>query len=194
MMIRYLFGEVAEKNLDEVTIEVAGVGYGVKVSAYDYESFILGQKIKVFVYENIKEDTYDLYGSTRPEVMVLFRQLLSVKNVGPKVAMALLGLGSDKTVKEAIAGGDVKKLQSAKGVGKRAAEQIIVELRDKVGLIASEDAEGVVTRGGVDVSDEAVQALVALGYSEYDAQSALKHTDPGLSTEDRIKQALKGNF
>ena len=77
-------------------------------------------------------------------------------------------------LRAAIAGGDIKKLQSAKGVGKRAAEQIIVELRDKVGLIASDEAEGVVTRGGLDASDEAVQALVALGYSEYDAQACAK--------------------
>jgi Holliday junction DNA helicase RuvA len=94
-------------------------------------------------------------------------------------------------VRSAIAGGEIKLLQAAKGVGKRAAEQIIVELRDKVGLQATVDAEGVVARSAVDVNDEATQALVALGYSEADAQTALATIDPELNVEQRIKLALK---
>lgn len=85
-------------------------------------------------------------------------------------------------------------LQSAKGVGKRAAEQMVVELRDKVGLIATSEAEGIVTRGGVNLNDEAVQALVALGYSELDAQKALETVDSSLPTEERITIALRGNM
>jgi Holliday junction DNA helicase RuvA len=77
-------------------------------------------------------------------------------------------------------------------VGKRAAEQMVVELRDKVGLVSSSEAEGLVTRGGVNVADEALQALVALGYSEVDAQVALQHISADLPLEDRIKQALRG--
>lgn len=193
-MISYLFGEVAGKDADRVVIDIAGVGYGVKISPVDYDFLRIGSKAKLYIHEHIKEDIYDLYGFVNTGTMGLFDQLLSVKNVGPKVALAILGIGSEAVIREAIAGGDVKKLQTAKGVGKRAAEQIVVELRDKVGLVSSSEAEGVVTRGGVDASDEAVQALVALGYSEYDAQIALKNTDSGLSVEDRIKSALKGNF
>lgn len=193
-MIKYLYGEVSEKGIDEVTIDIGGVGYGVKISPVDHGALIQGAKTKLFIYENIKEDTYDLYGFVSSSTLELFNLLLGVKNVGPRVALAVLGIGSESAVREAIAGGDVKRLQTAKGVGKRAAEQIIVELRDKVGLVSTEDAEGVVTRGGAAVSDEAVQALVALGYNEYDAQIALKNTDPDLSTEDRIKQALKRNM
>jgi len=104
----------------------------------------------------------------------------------------VLDIGGEPVVRNAIASGDVKLLQSAKGVGKRAAEQIVVELRDKVGGVASADAEAIVTRGGVNAADEALQALMALGYSEYDAAAVLQKIDPALTTEERIKQALKG--
>ena len=193
-MINYLNGEVASKDIGEVTVDVAGVGYGVRVSIFDYEAINMSTRTKLYIYENIKEDTYDLYGFVHAQTKKLFEQLISVKNVGPKVALAILGIGNEQTVREAIASGDVKRLQTAKGVGKRAAEQIIVELRDKVGLVSTSEAEGVVNRGGLDGSDEAVQALIALGYTEYDAQKALQNTDKDLSTEDRIKQALKGKF
>jgi Holliday junction DNA helicase RuvA len=122
----------------------------------------------------------------------LFEQLLSVKNVGPKVALAVLGIGNSTEVRSAIASGDVKRLQTAKGVGKRAAEQMVVELRDKVGLVAGAEAEGIVSRSAVNTADEAVQALLVLGYSDTDAQRAMQNIDPTLPTEERIKLALKG--
>ena len=87
---------------------------------------------------------------------------------------------------------DVKLLQSAKGVGKRAAEQVVVELRDKVGLASSDTAEGIVNRSGINTQDEAVEALVSLGYSPQDAVLALQKVDSNLATEERIKSALKG--
>ena len=193
-MISYLNGKVAEKGLDCVDIDIVGVGYRVKVSLSDFDNLVLNTDVKLFIYEHIREDAHDLYGFLSKASQGLFNQLLSVKNVGPKVALAILSIGSESVVKQAIAGGDVKKLQTAKGVGKRAAEQVIVELRDKVGLVSSDEAEGVVSRGAVDMQDEAVQALVSLGYSEFDAQKALQSSDKNLSVEDRIKQALKGNF
>src|SRR3989344_1650593 len=176
-MIKYLHGEITEKDIDEVTLDVGGVGYGVKISVFDYESLQTGTKAKLYIHEHIKEDAYDLFGFLHFQTKKLFEQLLSVKNVGPKVALAILGIGSEQSVRESIASGDVKRLQTAKGVGKRAAEQIVVELRDKVGLVSSDEAEGVVSRGRINLEDEAVQALVALGYTEYDAQMALKGTD-----------------
>ena len=106
--------------------------------------------------------------------------------------MAVMNIGSTDKVKGAIAGGDAKLLQTAKGVGRRAAEQIIVELRDKVGLDSSTQAEAIVTRGGELSNDEAMEALVSLGYSPVDAISALSGIDPKLPVEDRIKQALRG--
>lgn len=192
-MIAYLKGIVAEKGIDELILDVDGVGYGVRLSVNDLAKLNQGETAKLYVYENIREDSHDLFGFVDTTGKQLFQQLLSAKNVGPKGAMAVMNIGSEGRVRSAIAGGDVKLLQSAKGVGKRAAEQIVVELRDKVGLVASQEAEGIVNRGGLDVSDEAVQALVSLGYSETDAQAALDKIDKTLPSEERIRLALKGN-
>lgn len=189
-MIATLRGTVTE-NIDKVVIECAGVGYGVSMSAADAGTLHLGNEQKLYIYEHIKEDSHDLYGFTQIHTKKLFEQLLSVKNVGPKVALAVLDIGPSDSVKAAIAGGDVKFLQTAKGVGKRAAEQIVVELRDKVGAPVGDAAEGVVYRSGVNTTDEAFQALVALGYNEADAQVALDKVDKSLPIEERIKQALK---
>lgn len=189
-MIATLKGVISEKLNDFIVLDVQGVGYGLLTPAEDFSKLANGESAKFYVYEHIREDTHDLYGFTGLEAKRLFEQLLSVKNVGPKVALAVLGIGSDTIVRSAIASGDIKLLQSAKGVGKRAAEQIVVELRDKVGLAASDTAENLVSRGGINPADEALQALVALGYSEADAQTALQPIDAKLPTEVRVKKAL----
>jgi len=191
-MIATLTGIVDEKIGGQVVIDVHGVGYGVLVTTTILDRLSVGDAIKLYIFENLKEDTHDLLGFSSLDDKQLFEQLISVKNVGPKVGMNVMDIGTASEVRAAIAGGDVKRLQSAKGVGKRAAEQIVVELRDKVGLLASDSAEDVVTRAAIDAQDEAVQALISLGYSDYDAALALKNVDPNLPTEERIKQALKG--
>lgn len=190
-MIATLFGVVSEKLGDMVVLEVQGVGYGLRVTAEDFGRLSTDEKAKLYVHEHIREQDYDLYGFISLDTKLLFEQLLGVKNVGPKVALAVLDIGTAAAVRGAIAAGDVKLLQSAKGVGKRAAEQIVVELRDKVGLAASEAAEDVVGRPGVNTQDEAVEALISLGYSPQDATLALKGIDSLLSTEERITLALK---
>lgn len=190
-MIATLSGVLSEKILDQVVLDVNGVGYGMQVSAEDYGRLHVGEKANVYVYEHVREQSYDLFGFVSLDTKYLFEQLLGVKNVGPKVAMAVLDAGSADAVRAAIANGDVKFLQSAKGVGKRAAEQIVVELRDKVGIAASDSAEDIVTRPGINQQDEALEALMALGYSPQDASLALKNIDKTLPTEDRIKRALK---
>lgn len=192
-MIATLTGTVSEKLGDQVVLDVQGVGYGLLVTAEDLSLLITGETTKLYIHEHIREDAHDLFGFTSLDTKKLFEQLLSVKNVGPKVALAVLGIGSATVVRSAIAAGDVKLLQTAKGVGKRAAEQMVVELRDKVGLAPGSDAENIVNRGGVNVSDEATQALIALGYSDTDAVTALQDIDPALPTEERIRLALKGN-
>ena len=190
-MIATLEGLVSEKTIDVVVLDVGGVGYGLFVTNEDYGQLITGRKSKLYVYEHIREQTHDLYGFILFDTKRLFEQLLSVKNVGPKVALAVLDIGSSTNVRQAIAGGDVKLLQSAKGVGKRAAEQIVVELRDKVGQVASESAEDIVNRPGVSGRDEAVEALTSLGYSPQDAITALYKVDLALPVEERVRQALK---
>ncbi|MCA9342729.1 Holliday junction branch migration protein RuvA [Candidatus Saccharibacteria bacterium] len=190
-MIAVLKGMVEEKFIDYIVLDVSGLGYGVKVTTSDYGSLKTGDITKLYIYEHIKEDAHDLYGFKALESKTLFEQLLSVKNVGPKVALAVLDLGTVAEVSRAISGGEVKTLQTAKGVGKRAAEQIIVELRDKVG-VASDDAESIVGRSGIGAQDEATQALITLGYADADAQRLLAKIDKDLPVEERIKQALKG--
>jgi len=191
-MIATLEGIISEKFLDSVVLDVGGVGYGLLVTTNDFSGLVKGEKAKVYVHEHIREVSHDLFGFTKLPTKYLFEQLLSVKNVGPKVALAVLDIGSDDYVRSAIAAGEVKTLQTARGVGKRAAEQIVVELRDKVGVVAGAGAEDVVARGGISQADEAVQALIALGYQETDAMLALQNIDKTLPTEDRIKQALRG--
>jgi Holliday junction DNA helicase RuvA len=190
-MIATLNGVVSEKLPDMVVIDCAGVGYGIAVTAEDFGRLQQDAETKVYIYEHIREQGHDLFGFVSLDTKRLFEQLLGVKNVGPKVAMAVLDVGNAAGVRGAIAAGDVKLLQSAKGVGKRAAEQIIVELRDKVGLEASEMAENIVGRPGVNQQDEAVEALISLGYAPQDAAAALKNIDQALPVEERIKLALK---
>lgn len=190
-MIATLRGIVTEKGTG-IVIECGGVGYGVLVTLSDFGALHLEKEVKLYIYEHIKEDMHNLFGFLHPDTKQLFEQLLGVKNVGPKVGLAVLDIGSADTVRMAIANGDVKTLQTAKGVGKRAAEQIVVELRDKVGAPVGDAAENLINRAGVNQSDEALQALVSLGYTEYDAQDVLAQIDPALPVENRIKLALKG--
>jgi Holliday junction DNA helicase RuvA len=195
-MIATLSGVIAEKigsAGNVVVLDVAGVGYGVLVTLNDLSRLETGRPAKLYIHENIKEDAHDLFGFVRLDDKRLFEQLLSVKNVGPKVAMSVLDIGSADEVRAAIASGDVRALQSAKGVGKRAAEQMVVELKDKVGLAGVDlSTTGIMQGEGVLMADEAVEALVSLGYSAQDAAAALHGVDPNLSTEDRIRQALSG--
>lgn len=192
-MIATLRGSIIDKS-KHIVIECAGVGYGVTVSLLDFSVLNLGSEAKLYIYEHIKEDAHDLYGFVRQETKQLFELLLSVKNVGPKVALAVLDIGQLDAVRSAIAGGDVRMLQTAKGVGKRAAEQIVVELRDKVGAPVGDGADQLINRSGINQQDEALQALISLGYSEYDAALALESVDSTLSVEERIKSALKGGM
>lgn len=191
-MISTLRGIVTEKN-NGIVIECGGVGYGVLVTLNDFGAIHLEKEAKLYIYEHIKEDMHNLFGFLHIDTKRLFEQLLGVKNVGPKVGLAVLDIGSADAVRVAIANGDVKTLKTAKGVGKRAAEQIVVELRDKVGAPVGDAAESLIYRSGINPSDEALQALVSLGYTEYDAQDVLAQIDPALPVEDRIKLALKGN-
>lgn len=191
-MLASIEGIVEEKALDRVVINVQGLGYEVIVADESLINLEKGKRAKLFIREQIKEDAFDLFGFSSIAGKELFEKLLSVKNVGPRVAMAVLNIGPVETVKQAIAGGDTRLLQTAKGVGRRAAEQIVVELRDKVGLSSSAAAEAIVGRGGDTANDEATEALVSLGYSVFDAKAALADIDPALSVEERVTQALKG--
>jgi Holliday junction DNA helicase RuvA len=192
-MIATLAGVVAEKTLDAVVIDVGGVGYGLFVTGEDYGRLAQGQSVKVYVYEHIREASHDLFGFLTLDTKKLFEQLLGVNGVGPKMALSVLSIGNTDHVRGAIAGGDVKFIQRAGGVGKRVAERIVVELKDKVGLAGVElGAAGLLQSDTSLMTDEAVEALVALGFTPQDASKALQNVDIKLPVEARVKLALKG--
>ncbi len=191
-MIATLTGTVAEKVGELVILNVHGVGYGLLAPTEDANKVIVGDETKFYIYEHIRENSHDLFGFTDLQSKALFEQLLGVNGVGPKMALNILSIGSASQVLTAIATGDVKFLQSANGVGKRVAERLVVDLKDKVGL-PSDAAEALLTRPGIGNQDEATQALVALGFSPEDAAMALGPVSKDLSTSDRVKQALKGS-
>ena len=191
-MIATLTGTIAEKLAEVVVLDVHGVGYGTLVTSEDYGRLVMGQSAKLYIYEHIREQSHDLFGFIKPDTKQLFEQLLEVNGVGPKMALNVLSIGGTNDVRSAIASGDTKFIQAANGVGKKVAERIIVELKDKVGLVGADlESTGLLQGENALLKDEAVQALVALGYSSQDAVVALQNVDPKLSTEKRVKLALK---
>ena len=193
-MIATLTGIVSEKLTDIVVLDVHGVGYGLFVAAEDNGRLVSGEQVKLYVYEHIREQSHDLFGFLSRDTKALFEQLLDVNGVGPKMALNMLSIGTSTEVRQAIAGGDVKFIQQANGVGKRVAERVVVELKDKVGLAGVDlEATGLLQSEGTLLKDEAVEALVALGYAPADAARALQGVDEKLATEERIKQALKNS-
>lgn len=192
-MIVTLNGVVSEKLADVVVLDVQGVGYGLLVPAEDYGRLAAGESAKLYVYEHIREQAHDLFGFLTRDTKALFEQLLDVNGVGPKMALNMLSIGSAQAVRQAIASGDVKFIQQAAGVGKRVAERVVVELKDKVGLVGVDlESTGLLQSEAGIAGDEAAEALVALGYTAADAAVALKDVDPDLPTAKRITLALKG--
>jgi Holliday junction DNA helicase RuvA len=192
-MIATLNGVVSEKLADLVVLDVQGVGYGLLVPAEDYGRLNSGEQAKLYIYEHIREQAHDLFGFINRDTKSLFEQLLNVNGVGPKMALNVLSIGSGQEVRQAIASGDVKFIQRASGVGKRVAERVVVELKDKVGLIGVDlETTGLLQSETNSLNDEAVEALIALGYSAQDAAKALQHVDTELPLEARVKKALAG--
>jgi len=192
-MIATLTGQVAEKIADQVVLDVQGVGYGVLVTSEDYGRLSAGSTAKVYIYEHIREQAHDLFGFVTLDTKQLFEQLLGVNGVGPKMALSVLSVGNTQEVRAAIAGGDTKKIQQAQGVGKRVAERIVVDLKDKVGLAGVDLADtGMLQSTTIIEQDDAAAALISLGFSAQDAAVALQKIPADLPTEERIKLALKG--
>jgi Holliday junction DNA helicase RuvA len=193
-MIATLHGVVSEKLADTIVLDVRGVGYGLLVPAEDYGRLQSGEPAKLYIYEHIREQAHDLFGFLTRDTQSLFEQLLGVNGVGPKMALNVLSIGSSSEVRQAIAAGDVKFIQRASGVGKRVAERVVVELKDKVGLVGVDlEVTGLLQSETAPFKDEAVEALVALGYSAADASMALQNVNAELPTAERIKLALKGS-
>ncbi len=183
-MVITVSGIVTEKLNQSIVIEAGGLGYQVWVTRQDFEKVHTGQEARYWVYESIREDAHDLYGFTQAFGRELFEQLLSVSGVGPKAALAILSVAGIEQAQQAINTGDVTFLQSASGVGKRTAERIAVELKNKL------EPAGYQT-SNINEEDTALQALETLGYSRSVAAQALANVSSELDEESRIKQALR---
>lgn len=190
-MIAHVSGIVAEKFGSAVIVDVQGVGYEVQVAAGDFDVSLLGETVKFHTYHHIREQSQELFGFSSLAAKKLFELLITVQGVGPKAALAILSLGDSEQVRNAIANSDSAYITQASGVGKRIAERVIVDLADKVGLAVQITRSGAASSSLMD--DEALEALIALGYSLADASKALAHVPADLSTAARVTQALKGD-
>lgn len=191
-MIAHVSGVVAEKFNSSIIVDVHGVGYEVAVAAGDYEQALLNEPVKFYTYHHIREQSQELFGFTSLAAKKLFELLITVQGVGPKAALAILSLGDSEVVRNAIANGDAAFITKAVGVGKRIAERVVVDLTDKVGLAIRTDVTPTGVSQQLSHTDEALEALMALGYSLNDATRALEGIPMDLSTADRVTQALKG--
>jgi len=191
-MIAHVSGIVAEKFNSSVIVDVHGVGYEVAVAMGDFERALLNEPVKFYTYHHIREQSQELFGFTSLAAKKLFEMLITVQGVGPKAALSILSLGESEVVRNAIANSDSAFITKASGVGKRIAERVVVDLVDKVGLAIRTNTNEVGVSREISRTDEALEALMALGYSLNDATRALEGISTDLSTADRVTQALKG--
>lgn len=193
-MIAHIKGMVEEKfGTNGLIIDVSGVGYEMLVPVPDFESATLGEERKFYTYHAVKENSEELYGFSSLAAKKIFELLISVQGVGPKAGIAIMSLAEAEEVRNAIANGDVAFVGKASGVGKKSAERVIVDLRDKVGIPSRYGATEVKFGGGKnDEPDEALDALIALGFPLKEATAALEKVDSRLPVEERVKLALKG--
>jgi Holliday junction DNA helicase RuvA len=189
-MIALLQGEVAVRRADHVVVACGGVGYRLSVSAETLRHVPrVGEEIVLHTHLIVRDDALLLYGFATEEERDLFLLLIGVQSVGPKMALAVLSGGSPRDLLGAVASGDTARLQAAPGIGKRTAERIVVELREKVGGLTSGDP--IVVARGDDPRLLARDGLVGLGFSAQEAESLLDGA-PGDTPEDLIAHALRG--
>ena len=190
-MIAHVFGKVAEKFNGSLVVDVHGVGYEVSVATNDFDAVILDQEVKFYTYHHVREQSEELFGFSSLAAKKLFEMLITVQGVGPKAALAILSLGDAEQVRNAIANADSSFVQKATGVGKKTAERVVVDLSDKVGLPTHYGRTETPLQTELNTSDEALEALMALGYTLADATKALENVDVNLPTAQRVTEALK---
>lgn len=190
-MIAHVFGKVAEKFNGSLVVDVHGVGYEVSVATNDFDAVILDQEVKFYTYHHVREQSEELFGFSSLAAKKLFEMLITVQGVGPKAALAILSLGDAEQVRNAIANADSGFVQKATGVGKKTAERVVVDLSDKVGLPTHYGRAEEPLQTELNTSDEALEALMALGYTLADATKALENVDINLPTSQRVTEALK---
>lgn len=191
-MIAHIKGTIAEKFNGAVIVDVSGIGYEVQVPATDFETSLLGTEVKLHTYHHVREQSDELFGFSSLAAKKLFELLISVQGVGPKAALAILSLGQSEQVRSAIANADSIYIAKASGVGKKTAERVVVDLSDKVGLPTSYNPHvGPAVQPTMAVDDEALEALMALGYNLADGLKALEGVDAALPTNERVREALR---
>ena len=194
-MLYYLNGTVAVLEPGLAVIDCGGVGYGCRVTAYTAAQLKLSTTAKLYITESIREDAYELYGFVSREEQRCYTLLTAVNGVGPKAAMSILSSGGPQNFTLAVMTGDEKMLTAAQGVGKKIAQRIILELKDKIG---GSNVELDFSTGPVNAAPQsgsslalATAALQELGYSPAEISLALKGVDPQASTEDMVRHALR---
>ena len=194
-MIYYVSGQVSILEPGLAVIDCGGVGYGCRVTAYTAAQLKLNQNARLYITESIREDAHDLYGFISKEEQRCYELLTSVNGVGPKAAMAILSSGGPQNFTLAVMTGNDKMLTAAQGVGKKIAQRIILELKDKIGGASAEldfstgPAAAPVQTGNAAALAHA--ALQELGYTPAEINTALKGVDPAATTEEMVRHALR---
>ena len=193
-MLYYVSGPVTVLEPGLAVIDCGGVGYGCRITAYTAGQLKLNQPARLYITESIREDAYDLYGFISREEQRCYELLTSVNSVGPKAAMSILAAGPQNFTL-AVMTGDEKMLTAAQGIGKKIAQRIILELKDKIGGSSTElDFSGPTVSAPAQTGNNAAlanAALQELGYSPAEISAALKGVDPAASTEEMVRYALR---
>ena len=190
-MIAHIQGKIVEQFAKCDIIDDHGVGYEVALSSINFDNLNLNDEVKVYTYHLVREQSEELFGFTSLAEKKLFELLISVQGVGPKNAMSILSLAPAEEVRNAIANADAAFIAKASGIGKRSSERVIVDLKEKVGLPTHYGRTVEPQTSALPINDEALEALMALGFQLADATRALDGIDQNLPIEERIRLALK---
>lgn len=187
-MIAFLHGQLVQKLPTNIIIECGGVGYFVRISTQAFEELPReGEGLKILIYHHFTESEQSLFGFFRAEEKGLFEKLITVKGIGPKLALTMLsGMNSGQIV-ESIATANVGLLSKVPGIGKKTAERIILELKDKIGSVTSSDSSAPVSKA----NEEVVAALVSLGYQKAQAEKALLKVLSDTPNQNNVSTLLK---
>lgn len=194
-MIYNIRGTLTYTDINYAVVECGGVGFKCFVSMTTLKELpSLGKETNLYTYLAVREDAMDLFGFATQQELDAFKLLITVSGVGPKAAMAVLSVLPPDRLSIAVSSGDVKSIQSAQGVGKKTAERIVLELKDKMLGIAPSNAaavQGIQAVAANSDAQEAVEVLVSLGFNQSDAATVVGAMDKGLSVDDMIRKGLK---
>lgn len=200
-MIQFIRGELVGVEEDRILVDVGGVGYGIFMSGQAMGRLPqIGREVKIYTYLNVKEDAMQLFGFLTRDDLRVFKLLIGVNGIGPKGGQAILSVLTPDDLRFAVMANDVKAISAAPGIGKKTAEKLILELKDKLHVedalehaVSTADTSVVSTDNFREVTSEAIQALVALGYGNTEALKAVKKVEitPETSVNEVLKQALK---